>query len=142
MEHQLQALTKDKETGQYVLPSGYEARQLIGGYHLVPTKSAAGGRVLVLSPGGAAALVRWREEWTRNEWGLVFPNSKGGPRSDRADRAEWAELQTRAKRGRALSFYIRLFLRGLTDGLIVEARVACFGASQKFPCQLQVARGA
>ena len=97
VEHQLQALTKDKETGQYVLPSGYEARQLNGGYHLVPTKSAAGVRVQVLSPWFAAALLRWREEWTRNEWGLVFPNSKGGPRSDRADRAEWAELQTRAK---------------------------------------------
>ena len=70
MEHQFQALTKDKETGQYVLPSGYEARRLTGGYHLVPTKSAAGVRVQVLSPWFAAALLKWREEWTRNEWGL------------------------------------------------------------------------
>jgi len=82
---------------QFRVPDGYEARQLVDGYHLVRPKSRAGYRVAPLLEPVRDSLAKWREVGPSSPHGLVWPEPNGRPRNDKHDRAEWHDLQRRAK---------------------------------------------
>lgn len=96
IEWQLQSLPynvgRDRSSG-FRTPDGYESRHLVDSFHLVRPKSKKGYRVAPLLPGIHDALLAWREIAPPNPWGLVWPNLKGRPANDKADRAEWHALQ-------------------------------------------------
>ena len=81
----------------FIVPDGYEARQIAGTKHLVRPKSKAGWRKMPLVEWGTAALVEWRELAPENPQGLVWPGSanKRGvwPRDPASDREEWYATQ-------------------------------------------------
>ena len=94
VDRQLQTVSRRvREAG---LPDWYDAEHLVGTYHLVPTKSAAGRRVIPLVPWMASALDQWREQCPPSPWGLVWPRPSGGPWSDGDDRLAWRGLQDAA----------------------------------------------
>ncbi|WP_406711031.1 site-specific integrase [Trueperella pyogenes] len=91
---QLQELQyTDRTTGTFLIPDGYEARQLYRRFHLVRPKSKAGYRVIPLIDPMVAALRRWKIIAPHSEWGLVWPAEDGGIRTPKVDRAEWKALQ-------------------------------------------------
>lgn len=94
VDRQLQTVSRRvREAG---LPDWYDAEHLVGAYHLVPTKSVAGRRVIPLVPWMASALDQWREQCPPSPWGLVWPRPSGGPWSDGDDRLAWRGLQDAA----------------------------------------------
>lgn len=74
------------------VPRGYEARQLVGRWHLVRPKTAAGKRVIPLIPWMVEALGEWREKCPESPHGLVWPGVDGRPMDDKADRQAWRDL--------------------------------------------------
>lgn len=99
IEWQLQPLPynvpRDRSSG-FRVPDGYESRHLVDSFHLVRPKSRAGYRVAPLLPPIREGLLAWREIAPNNPWGLVWPNLKGRPANDKADREEWWALQDAA----------------------------------------------
>lgn len=93
---------RDRTSG-FRVPDDYEARHLVGSWHLVRLKSRAGKRVLPMTPGFARALAAWREVAPANDWDLVWPalrqpGGRGGrdgvwPAGDKGDLAEWHAIQ-------------------------------------------------
>lgn len=75
------------------LPDGYDARHLVDSFHLVPTKSKQGLRVIPLTPGLVDALRTWRDVEPPGPHDLVWAGRDGRPRDDKVDRAEWRGLQ-------------------------------------------------
>lgn len=79
------------------VPDGYEARHLVGAYHLVRPKSTAGWRVQPLVPWAANALRSWRKAAPDNPHGLVWPGRMQGgrtwPRNSASHLEEWHDLQ-------------------------------------------------
>ena len=99
VERQLQTVSRRvREAG---LPDWYDAEHLVGTYYLVPTKSAAGRRVIPLVPWMASALDQWREQCPPSPWGLVWPRPSGGPWSDGDDRLAGPPGRRRRPQGRA-----------------------------------------
>lgn len=98
IEWQLQALPydgdgrKDKNPG-FRVPDGFEARHLVGAYHLIRPKTRAGYRVAPLLKPVRDALVTWRDIAPANPWGLVWPAVDGRPAKGTDDRDEWKGLQ-------------------------------------------------
>lgn len=99
VEWQLQPLPyidrKNKTLG-FRVPDGYDVRHLTGAYHLVRPKTKKGFRVFDLPPAMVEALRDWQPSCPANPYGLVWPTSDGQPRSDKADRQEWYDLQKAA----------------------------------------------
>lgn len=96
---QLQSLpyidNKNKHLG-HRLPDAYVTHHLDAAMHLVRPKSARSRRVIPLERHLRAALLDWREKAKPNAHDLVWPDSQGRPRSAKADRAAWVELQKAA----------------------------------------------
>ena len=91
---QLQELQyADHAAGEFLIPDGYEARQLYRRFHLVRPKSRAGYRVIPLIGPMVEAMRRWKTVAPHSEWGLVWPAADGGIRTPKVDRAEWKALQ-------------------------------------------------
>lgn len=99
IEWQLQSLPynvpRDRSSG-FRVPDGHEARHLVDAYHLVRPKTQSGYRVAPLVPPVRDALLAWREVAPPNPWGLVWPNLRGRPCNDKADREEWWAVQSTA----------------------------------------------
>jgi integrase len=99
IDWQLQSLPyvdkADRAKG-FRVPDGYEARQLVGAYHLVRPKTKSGYRVIPLVPWAVHALREWQRVAPDNPWGLVWPTATGRPTNLRDDTAEWRALQTLA----------------------------------------------
>ncbi len=91
VEWQLQHLT-----AKHTAPDGWKARWLIGNAWLTETKTAKGERIIRMSALLHAAMVKARETWQENPWGLVWVDSRGLPIRDYADRAAWKEIQEAA----------------------------------------------
>lgn len=124
---QLQALPyldpKDRGKG-FRVPDAYEARHLIGAYHLVRPKSKKGWRVIPLVPWMSDALARWREVAPVSPHGLVWPALDGDPANPGMDRAEWYGLQGAAEIGHPAGRYYRLHeARNTTATLLLELGV-------------------
>lgn len=79
------------------VPDGWEERRLDGipRARLTRPKTSSGRRVIPLVPWMTAALVKARDEWTPNQWGLVWTDD-GQPIKDDHDRATWRAIQTQA----------------------------------------------
>lgn len=96
---QLQALPyvdkRDRSRG-FLVPDGYEARQLDRSLHLVRPKSRAGWRVIPLVPWMSNALTQWRAVAPASPHGLVWPALDGSPADARQDRTEWWAIQDTA----------------------------------------------
>lgn len=96
---QLQALpyvdVKRKALG-FLVPDDYEARQLVGAWHLVRPKSSAGWRTIPMVPWMADALAAWQKVCPDSPHDLVWPAADGSPRNPRDDQDEWHALQEAA----------------------------------------------
>lgn len=96
----LRYLEKGNPAAGFRVPDGYEARHLVGAYHLVRPKSSAGWRVQPLVPWAANALRLWREGAPDNSHGLVWPGGvrkgKVWPRNAAGHLEEWHDLQAAA----------------------------------------------
>lgn len=96
-------IPRDRDSG-FRFPYGYEARHLVGAYHLVRPKTARGTRLIPLVPAYRDQLAAWQEEAPDNPWGLVWAatddrlgrDGRPIPRSGTADRREWHALQDAA----------------------------------------------
>lgn len=99
---QLQVLPYlDRAAGTFRVPDGFEARHLVGAFHLTRPKTAHGRRVIPLVPWMAAALRLERDQWRENPWGLVWTDTLADgvtprPVRDGVDRARWHEIQALA----------------------------------------------
>ena len=97
-------LPRDPDSG-YRVPRGFDARHLVGRWHLTQPKTAAGRRVIPLVPAMRDHLAAWRDAAPDNPWGLVWAHvdvrrgrdGRPVPRSGSIDRAEWEALQVEAK---------------------------------------------
>jgi integrase len=93
---QLQAMNyrdKHDRAKGFLIPDGYEVRQLDGRMHLVRPKSRAGWRRFPLIPEVVAALAAWRMYAPDSPHGLVWPALDGGAADPVADREEWHVMQ-------------------------------------------------
>lgn len=99
VRHQLQEMhykdPKNKHLG-FRLPDGYKTLQLRGRWHLVPTKTKAGVRVIPMTKWMVAALRAWRDVAPPSPHNLVWPAEDGGPIDPKDDREEWQRLQDEA----------------------------------------------
>lgn len=99
VRHQLQEMhyidNKNKHLG-FRLPDGYKPLQLKGRWHLVPTKTKAGVRVIPMTKWMHASLLLWREIAPTSPHNLVWPAADGGPIEPKDDLAEWNRLQDEA----------------------------------------------
>lgn len=98
---QLQVLPyADRAAGTFRVPDGFEARHLVGAFHLTRPKTSHGLRVLPLVPWMEAALRLERARWRENPWGLVWADTLANgdvrPVRDGVDRARWHEVQALA----------------------------------------------
>jgi integrase len=85
----------DRDKG-FRIPRQYEARHLVGRFHLVRPKTRAGWRVAPMTDEFHDALTRWREVWPENPHGLIWARDNGWP-IDKADDAEaFRDLQRAA----------------------------------------------
>lgn len=112
----------------FQMPDGYEARRLVGAYHLVRPKSKAGWRVQPLVPWAHSALDKWLTESPDNEHHLVWPGrSRRGndwPRNAASDRDDWDAIQALAGiRHPAGRLYVPHEIRNTTATLLMELRV-------------------
>lgn len=123
---------RDRAAGTFVVPDGYDARHLVGAYHLVRPKTRAGWRVVPLVPWLRGELAAWRDVWPPNPWGLVWVATddrpgRGGtpiPRSTKRDRKEFVRLQVAAHvRHQAGRPYVPHETRHTTATLLLEAGV-------------------
>lgn len=99
VRHQLQEMHYKDNANKHLgfrLPDGYKSVQLKGRWHLVPTKTKAGVRVVPMTSWMEKSLKRWREVAPESPHNLVWPAEDGGPIEPRDDRAEWARLQDEA----------------------------------------------
>lgn len=87
---------EDRAAGTFKIPDGLPARQLEGGFHLCPPKTAKGRRVIPLVPWMKSALEQWRAVAPYSPHGLVWPREDGRPQTDRADRDAWQDIQAQA----------------------------------------------
>jgi integrase len=87
---------RDRSSG-FRIPVGYVVRQLDGGLHLVRPKTASGQRVVPLVPWMAAALRAWQQDGPRSPHDLVWPRLNGRPKTDRADREDWVQVNDAAQ---------------------------------------------
>jgi integrase len=93
---QLQALNyrdKSNRRAGFLIPDGYEVRQLEGRMHLVRPKSDAGWRVIPLVPWMTNALQTWQRAAPASPHGLVWPALDGSPADAVEDRDEWRTMQ-------------------------------------------------
>lgn len=86
----------DRTTETFRIPDGYETRRLVGGFHLVRPKSAAGERVIPMVPWLSVALKEWKKVCPEHPDGLIFPRDEVWPRNAKDDLAAWKDLQERA----------------------------------------------
>lgn len=96
---QLQALPYnvrfDRASG-FRVPNDFEARQLVGRFHLVRPKTAQGERVIPMVPTVEKALLAWRALAPSNPHGLVWAREDGWPVDKADDAREWRALQEAA----------------------------------------------
>lgn len=81
----------------FLVPRGFECRQVHGAYHLVRPKTRSGIRVIPLVPWLTTELRSWRERAPASPAGLVWPRDDGSPRSTEFDRSEWYAITEQAK---------------------------------------------
>lgn len=74
------------------VPLGFEARHLVGAYHLVRPKTRAGIRVVPMVPWLTDSLAEWRSNGPHTPFNLVWPREDGSPRSAEFDRAQWYKI--------------------------------------------------
>lgn len=94
----------DRAADTFLIPDGYEAKRLTGGFHLVRPKSDAGRRLIPIVPWMSASLRLWRQSAPENPWGLVWPSvrpTRGGkvealPQTVQRDLAAWHDIQEQA----------------------------------------------
>jgi integrase len=83
-------------TSGFRIPHDYEARHLVGRFHLVRPKTARSRRRVPMLAPVAASLARWYDLAPDNPHGLVFARPNGWP-IDKADDADlWREIQKAA----------------------------------------------
>lgn len=100
IEWQLQSLPYNVprvRSSGFRVPDGHDARHLVDGYHLTRPKTKAGYRVAPFLEPVRDAMLAWREVGPDSPHNLVWPEPNGRPRNDKHDRAEWHDLQARAK---------------------------------------------
>lgn len=83
----LSYLDKHDRSQGFSVPRDYEARRLVGRFHLVRPKTAAGWRVAPMTEEFHEALTSWREAWPENDHGLIWARPNGWP-IDKADDAD------------------------------------------------------
>lgn len=89
----LNYLDKHDRSKGFLVPDGFEARQLKGRKHLVRPKSDAGWRVIPLVPWMTQALAAWHAISPESPHGLVWPATDGGPAGFVDDIDEWHVIQ-------------------------------------------------
>lgn len=90
---QLQQLRyADRASGVFVMPDGYEARQVRGCWHLVRPKTRSGRRVIPLVPWMWEELSKLAAT-NSGRGGFVFTGADGGVRLPGEDREAWKRLQ-------------------------------------------------
>jgi integrase len=96
---QLQALpynvAHDRTSG-FRVPNDFEAKHLVGRFHLVRPKTAQGERVIPMVPTVEKALLAWREVAPSNPHNLVWAREDGWPIDKAADAEQWRALQKAA----------------------------------------------
>lgn len=96
---QLQALpyrvARDRTSG-FRVPDDFEARHLVGRFHLVRPKSTRGERPIPMVPTVVDALRVWQREAPANPHGLVWARGNGWPVDKADDADQWRALQSAA----------------------------------------------
>lgn len=98
VEYQLDTLPYlDREAGTFRHPKSIKPVHLWRSYHLVPTKSTAGERIIPIVGPALVALRQWKKAAPRSPHGLVWPRPGGRPMNETHDTAEWIALQDAAR---------------------------------------------
>lgn len=119
----LPRLVKGDRASGYRIPAGRKVIQLMGGYHIVPPKTASGRRVLPMIEPVKSLLQMLREATGDNPYGLLFPSDCGTPMSEREDRDGWKALCEAAGVRAADRDYVMYEARHSTASLLASARV-------------------
>lgn len=94
---QLQTIKyKDPVRKTFQFPDGFEYEQLWNTYFLTRPKTAAGRRVIPMTPWMTEALLQWREICPPSEHGLVWPRENGLPQNPKTDTKIFNQLQKSA----------------------------------------------
>lgn len=99
IEWQLQPLPynmKHDRSSGFRIPHDYEARHLVGRFHLVEVKTKEGFRVIPMTPTVREALLHWREVWPKNDHDLLWTREDGWPIDAAADTKVFQALQKAA----------------------------------------------
>jgi integrase len=116
-------VSRDTSSG-FRLPDDYEARHLVGRFHLVRPKTAQGQRIIPMVDTVRDALALWQAEQPENEHGLVWARLNGWPIDKADDADQWRALQDAAgvkhPSGR---YYVGHEMRNTTATLLAEAGV-------------------
>lgn len=113
----------DRRSG-FVVPDGYEAKQLHGAFHLVRPKTRKGYRVIPLVPWAAQALRAHLETIPAEADALLFADAKGRPISPQRDTAAWEALQdVAAVRHPSGRYYKGHEIRHTAATLLMELKV-------------------
>jgi Phage integrase family. len=104
LSYQAQRLPKNPATGEWIHKRGDEVIQIVDSWHLVPTKTEAGQRVLPMIAPISKELKTWKKTLAKypNPYGLVFPRITGRPRylgyprSPKQDAEDWRRIQEAA----------------------------------------------
>jgi integrase len=125
---QLQPLpyrVKFDRTSGFRVPLDFEARHLVGRFHLVRPKTAQGERVIPMVPTVEAALLRWRDLSPPNPHGLVWARENGWPIDKADDADQWRALQRAAgvAYGEGARPYFGHEMRNTTATLLAELGV-------------------
>lgn len=127
IEWQLQRLPyreKGNRKSGFLVPDGYEAKQVRGAFHLVRPKTRKGFRVIPLVPWAAQALRTHLEAVPDGADVLVFGDEKGRPLSTQRDTAAWQALQDAAGvRHPSGRYYKGHEIRHTTATLLMELKV-------------------
>lgn len=114
----------DRKSG-FVVPDGYEAKQLHGAFHLVRPKTRKGYRVIPLVPWAAQALRAHLETISDDPGALLFADAKGRPISPQRDTAAWEALQDAADvRHPSGRYYKGHEIRHAAATLLMELKVS------------------
>jgi len=113
-------IKRDRSSG-FRVPDDFEARHLVGRFHLVRPKSARSERPIPMVDTVANALRAWRDRAPENPHGLVWARPNGWPIDKADDADQWRAVQLAAgvkhPTGRA---YVGHEMRNTTATLLAE----------------------
>lgn len=127
---QLQALPYVDPTNKHLgfrIPDDYDVRHLTGAFHLVPTKTSGGERIIPFVEWAIDSLSAWYDIAPPSPHGLIWTRPDGRPIDAAADRAEFKMLQDKAGvRHPSGRHYHVHEIRNTTATLLLEAGVDPF----------------